>query len=117
RLRRDCNHSPGFEPSHLVEETWMDGVLLPTLRNTPPSSRIWSPSSSPAHPMGVIHYIHDNLEGPPLPPRPLPLPPSALEALGREVSKLQGALVEVVLPEDVDPGPWLRSIISHRHGR
>lgn len=88
----------------------------PTLRSPLQAPGHWRPVTSSDNPMDVRWFLPADLESNGAQDELLP-PTSPEEAVGRAVGAQKGAIIEVVLPEDRDPSPFIDQILRHRPGR
>lgn len=116
RRLRSCHIPWSADAAGSPEETAADPSLGTTLRGPLSSPRTWTTSTPGTHPMEVTWYLPQGTKSEP--PRTDPTPPtSPEEAFGRALSRSKGQLVEVILPYDQDPTPFIDEFIRHRAGR
>jgi hypothetical protein len=122
----DC-HMPPTAKSEESSETDASSTVSPGIRcplsneegsvePTRPSPLTFELASQedPVGPLRVALYV-PTLQSPPAKAQPTPQDP--WEAIAQEVNRLPGALVEVVLREDEDPGPMVEAFLKVRESR
>jgi len=114
RIRGKCHTPTTVQPLDELYELDASQGEVPSIRSLPLGKGSWVKAESTKHPMDATVYIR---EGTAYEIEDVQVQSNPIDALMADIARLPGALVEVALPDDVDPSRFIESFIQHRVGR